>query len=151
MSASAPAAPPAAAPGAAQQAPPADEAAPVVSLRLVLDTVRAVALDLHPQSLRVNALGADDSLTRDYGLDSLARVELMARLERDCRLHLPESAFSEPDTPAQLLVAIRAAAGLPRADAEEDDALAPAQAARAELPDTVPTLIAALQWHLCVP
>jgi 1-acyl-sn-glycerol-3-phosphate acyltransferase len=150
MSASAPAAPPAAAPGAAQQAPPADEAAPVVSLRLVLDTVRAVALDLHPQSLRVNALGADDSLTRDYGLDSLARVELMARLERDCRLHLPESAFSEPDTPAQLLVAIRAAAGLPRADAEEDDALAPAQAARAELPDTVPTLIAALQWHVAV-
>ena len=47
----------------------------------LLELLRALARELHPQDPAIERLGLDASLERDYGLDSLARVELAARPE----------------------------------------------------------------------
>ncbi|HWS76279.1 MAG TPA: AMP-binding protein, partial [Quisquiliibacterium sp.] len=127
--------------------------------RVVLDTVRGLASELHPQSPRIPSLAADDSLERDFGLDSLARVELVARLERASGVRLPERAFAEAETPADLagwLQRAGASAGSTQAGrGEGEDRKAAAtgapgwrpQAAAEELPDEIGTLVDALQWH----
>ena len=53
----------------------------------------------------------DSSLERDLGLDSLARVELVLRLEREFAASLPEQALASSETPRDLLRFLLAAAG----------------------------------------
>ena len=48
---------------------------------LVLDVVRSLVAELDPARAR-RAIGLDDSLTRELGLGSLERVELLLRLEQ---------------------------------------------------------------------
>src|SRR6266850_6650258 len=58
----------------------------------------------------------DSSLERDLGLDSLARVELVLRIEREFGASLPEQALASSETPRDLLRFLLAAAGhAPRA------------------------------------
>jgi len=113
----------------------------------LLELLRALARELHPRDPAIERLGLDDSLERDYGLDSLARVELAARIEQALGARLPEEGFSEAETPRDLLRYFEAA---PRA-AEGD--VAPVVVTReppaAEHPAfAVETLTAALDWHL---
>jgi 1-acyl-sn-glycerol-3-phosphate acyltransferase len=54
----------------------------------------------------------DSLLDRDLGLDSLARVELILRMERAFDVRLPEALLGEADTPRELLRAVLA--GSPR-------------------------------------
>src|SRR3569833_3073216 len=54
----------------------------------------------------------DSHLDRDLGLDSLARVELLPRLERQFGASLPAGVLVEAETPHDLLMAFGAAAGL---------------------------------------
>jgi len=58
----------------------------------VLGVVAAVAREARPNVEAYVAL--DSSLERDLGLDSLARVELVLRLEREFRASLPEQALA---------------------------------------------------------
>ena len=53
----------------------------------------------------------DSSLERDLGLDSLARVELVLRLEREFGASLPEQALASSETPRDLLRFLLASAG----------------------------------------
>ena len=48
-------------------------------------------------------VGLDSSLERELGLDSLARVELVLRLEREFSVSLPEQALASSETPRDLL------------------------------------------------
>ena len=50
----------------------------------------------------------DDELDRTLGIDSLVRMELMLRLEREFDVRLPEAAVQEAQTPRDLLRAIAA-------------------------------------------
>lgn len=115
----------------------------------VLAAVRSLSRELHPGAARTGELGLDDLLDRDYGLDSLARVELVARIERATGLRLPEGAFAEADTPRDLLRALRADVPGPERPPESSppDRAALPEAAGRELPETVSTLIDALDWH----
>jgi acyl carrier protein len=65
----------------------------------VLQAVRSVANELRPQARLATGLGLDDSIERDYGLDSLGRVELLARIDRDLGIRLGEAALTEAGTP----------------------------------------------------
>ena len=88
----------------------------------------------------------DDSLERELGIDSLARVELVLRIEREFGVRLPESLVSRAETPRDLLRALAAAA--PRLQQQPGvvpEALAPAEAAGE--PDAAATLIEMLDWH----
>ncbi|HKX38687.1 MAG TPA: acyl carrier protein, partial [Burkholderiales bacterium] len=75
----------------------------------MLGVVAAVAREARPNVEAYVAL--DSSLERDLGLDSLARVELVLRLEREFQAQLPEQALASSETPRDLLRFLLAAAG----------------------------------------
>jgi 1-acyl-sn-glycerol-3-phosphate acyltransferase len=77
-------------------------------LHLLLATVRNLTAELHP-SRRV-PVAADSLLDAELGLDSLALVELRARLEEAFRVELPDRVLEEP-TPQGWLDALRVATG----------------------------------------
>ncbi|MBF0251540.1 MAG: acyl carrier protein [Alphaproteobacteria bacterium] len=83
------------------------------ALAHILAEAEAIARELHPSRPLAPAPGADGSLDRDFGLDSLARLELVGRVERAHGVTLGEQAVSTVETPAGLLAAVLAAAGKP--------------------------------------
>ncbi|MEI2420634.1 acyl carrier protein, partial [Arthrospira platensis SPKY2] len=92
-----------------------------------------------------SALGFDHRLERDFGLDSLARVELLARINRELGAKLGEAAFAA-ETPADLLrligdapLYVPATSAVTSAPTLEDF-LPP--------PDDLATLTEVLDWHV---
>src|SRR5215216_2647784 len=67
------------------------------SPRVVLEVAQALARELQPQRKSWSSLTLDSSLERDLGLDSLGRVELLARLERSFAVRLPEAALGSAE------------------------------------------------------
>ena len=74
----------------------------------VLAVVRDTCRDLHRTS-RPGDVNLDSSLERDLGLDSLARVELLVRLERTLQVRLAENTLAHIETARDLLEAARLA------------------------------------------
>ena len=64
-------------------------------------------------------LSGNSQLDRDLGLGSLERVELLARLEREFGVRLPDSVVAEANTPEDLSKALLAS---PEAETLEDEA-----------------------------
>src|SRR5690349_2026581 len=90
-------------PAAAASSPP-----PIDPNRL-LEVVAQVAREARPH---VDAyVTLDSSLERELGLDSLARVELVLRLEREFGASLPEQALGSSETPRDLLRFLLSSAG----------------------------------------
>src|SRR3569833_2284374 len=88
----------------------------------------------------------DSHLDRDLGLDSLARVELLLRLEREFGASLPEGVLVEAETPHDLLMAFGAAAGL----ADDNEAWQPLPRGAVQshsTPAGATTLMVVLEWH----
>ncbi|HKZ74590.1 MAG TPA: AMP-binding protein, partial [Steroidobacteraceae bacterium] len=114
--------------------------------RSMLAIARELASELHPSMPGLDRLGADASIDRDFGLDSLARVELALRIERTLGAAIPDTGLAEADTVRDLA---RALAQAPRA--------APAAAVIRPLvyaahpaegaPASPQTLLDALEWH----
>ena len=69
----------------------------------LLSIVRELARELRPGANDMKRLTLDHALERDFGLDSLARVELLVRIERELGIKLAEAAFAEAETPRDLL------------------------------------------------
>ena len=113
----------------------------------LLAIVTAVASDLHTGRTRSAAVTLDSALEHDIALDSLARVELGTRLEREFDVQLDEAAVFEATTPRDLLrLIMKAHAGRPltltavaEAVSRHDDV---------GLPGTATTLIDMLEWHV---
>jgi 1-acyl-sn-glycerol-3-phosphate acyltransferase len=120
----------------------------------LLATVRNVADELRPQARLATTLGLDHSLERDYGLDSLARVELIARIERELGVSLGEEALTEAETPRDLLrfmISAReqGAISAPSVVVTATKADTSQQAVSdAYPPDSVQTLVDVFEWHL---
>jgi acyl carrier protein len=113
----------------------------------LLEVVQDLIAETHPQRIQTQPVTLDSVLDRDLGLDSLARVELLARLERAFGVALPERAAAESDTPRDLLRALRAADNAPRISDARDVAsleLGDAQAA----PRSAETLVDVMRWHV---
>ena len=88
----------------------------------------------------------DSSLERDLGLDSLARVELVLRVERACNVSLPERALYAAETPRDLLRLVRGSQGVKRAEPEKGiRSLVQAEPGVAGC--EAETLLDALEWH----
>ena len=88
----------------------------------------------------------DAELERELGIDSLARVELVLRIEREFGVHLPEALASAARTPRELLRALAAAA--PRLQPEVSLPLPPlAPLETAGEPQAAATLPEMLDWH----
>ncbi len=79
---------------------------PEKAARRVLDVIRELTVELHPHKRRALVVKLDSALDRDLGFDSLGRVELVARIESEFRLRLPEALMAEASTPRDLLTAV---------------------------------------------
>ena len=101
------------------------------------------------QTGREKLVHLDRSLERDLGIDSLAKVELIMRIERAFDVRLPEHLLGTAETPRDLLRAVLA--GGVRAPAPGAQAATPiTQAALGseDLPDGAATLVEVLDWHV---
>ena len=102
--------------------------------------VAAVATEARP-NVEPRA-GLDTSLEKELGLDSLARVELVLRLEREFAVSLPEQALASSETPRDLLRFVLAGAGAaPQAADRSVASLVQSQGVRP--PDHAQTLVEA--------
>ncbi|MDH4174483.1 MAG: AMP-binding protein, partial [Betaproteobacteria bacterium] len=111
----------------------------------VLAVVQAVAREARPSVEPQVAL--DSSLEKELGLDSLARVELVLRLERTFATSLPEQALATSETPRDLLRFLLSSAGqAPRAADTSVASLSLGTDVRPPL--QAQTLTEALEYHV---
>ncbi len=111
----------------------------------LLDQVRQVAAELRPHLAKA-PVTLDSSLDKDLGLDSLARVEVMVRIERHFGMTLPEQVFATSETPREILRAILGGAGTGDALAALDISEILPEAS-GDLPHAAQTLTEVLDWH----
>jgi 1-acyl-sn-glycerol-3-phosphate acyltransferase len=124
---------------------PAPAARPPIEADRVLEIVAAVAREARPGVVPHATL--DSSLEKELGLDSLARVELVLRLERAFGASLPEQALASAETPRDLLRFLASSAGAaPRAADTRVASLARGGAVRP--PAHAQTLVEALEYHV---
>jgi len=116
----------------------------------LLEIVKILAVELHPQDARRLRVTLDSTLDRDLGFDSLSRVELMLRIERAFSVSLPERLLAGAETPRDLLQALHTAASGPISAAPGQQAKPAALEETTGRPDNATTLIEALDWHLGV-
>lgn len=126
---------------------PAEKTAPEADYTVpLLEVVRSLLEEIQAGSAP-QIINLDSSLENDLGLDSLARVELLARIERHFGLSLPESLFAEAETPRDLLHELNKATSykppsksIPISPRDVDsDIILPVQAQ---------TLVDVLDWHV---
>lgn len=115
----------------------------------ILQTVKQVARELHPQQPFSAELSLDSSLDTDFAFDSLGRVELLLRLERTFEVALPDSLLSSADTPRDLLRAVLGGqsrvSGPVLPEVESVDAVLQEPCL---VPERAKTLTEVLEWHL---
>jgi len=112
----------------------------------VLAVVAAVAREARSHGA-LPEISLDSSLERDLGLDSLARVELVLRLEREFAASLPEQALATSETPRDLLRFLLSSVGhAPRA--ADTSVASLAQSADVRPPVHAQTLVEALEYHV---
>jgi 1-acyl-sn-glycerol-3-phosphate acyltransferase len=119
-----------------------DELAPAL-----LDVVRKTFHDLHPELKRRISITLDSSLDRDLGFDSLARVELVLRVEKTFNAHLPENTLAVAETPRDLLAALLSASNIVAPAPLAVARAAPAQPVQG-VPAEATTLLEVLDWHV---
>ena len=113
----------------------------------LLEIISTLSQELHPRMQRTIPVELDSALAHDLGFDSLSRVELMLRIEREFGIGLPEQLLSTAETPRDLLRAIQAAS---RTSPEERQQVPLPAAAEdlASVPYKAETLNEMLQWHV---
>ncbi len=116
----------------------------------LLRLVEELAAEIHAHPSGRRAFTLDSALDRDVGLDSLARVELFARMEREFGVAFSERLFSEVQTIHDLLSALsdKRPASEPTADPRAP--VEPPSPAHAT-PHGARTLTEALAWHAANP
>ena len=112
--------------------------------------MREVVTELHPHLGTRAEITLDSSLDRDLGLDSLSRMELLARLERTFGATIPETVMANAETARELLPALRAGDRRQRAAVSVRGREAELEAGRGAV-DAVPTgastLLEAVDFH----
>ena len=74
-----------------------------VSAESLLQILTELMTELHPDAAGHRQITLDSELDRDLGLDSLARMELFSRLEKEFDVKLPERVLLSAQTPRDLL------------------------------------------------
>jgi acyl carrier protein len=69
----------------------------------LLKVISELLTEIHPHHLPSEHITLDSSFEEELGLDSLSRVELIARIEKEFKLTLPERTYAEAETPRELL------------------------------------------------
>ncbi|MBW2485018.1 MAG: AMP-binding protein [Deltaproteobacteria bacterium] len=112
----------------------------------LLETVRCLINEIHPGQKESLKPDLDSSLDRDLGLDSLAQVELLVRIEKSFNISLSEQILVTVDTVRDLLRAILSSgAGKRFTIAREIGAIKLGEVE--ETPLKAETLVEVLEWH----
>lgn len=111
----------------------------------LLNIMRELARELRPDADHLEHLGLDHALERDFGLDSLARVELFTRIERDLGTRFDETVFAEAETPRDLLKRISTAAVIETAPPATMADTSPSRLMHP--PSAIDTLTGLLDWR----
>jgi 1-acyl-sn-glycerol-3-phosphate acyltransferase len=114
--------------------------------RELLGIVRQLAEELHPE-LRSSPVNLDSSLERDLGLDSLARMELLARLEKHFAVRLPEQVMASAETPRDLLRLLESREQTPADTYRQPEAQALQPMEEGQVPLAAATLVEVLHLH----
>ena len=112
----------------------------------VLQIVRELVVELHPNLIDPRLVRLDSDLDRDLALDSLSRAELLLRLNRKFKAQLPERLIGEADRPCDLVNALLAS-GLDIPQGAPIPRTAPPTLESVEEPIEARTLIEALIAH----
>lgn len=127
--------------------PAANETAPSdTTAHDLVAVVHKLTRELHPRRVEVGDIGLASRLEQDLGIDSLARTELILRLERKFHVRLPIETIGQADTVGDLLAALRSAPAAQGAPSEIETAapsLPPVPAAT-----EARTLLEVLDWHV---
>jgi len=114
----------------------------------LLEIVTRLANELHPSGAHHRRVTLDSSLDRDIGLDSLARMELLSRLEKEYAVRLPEQVLVGAETPRDLLRHLEAGADSAPPPEEAGPARDTGERSRKEIGlDEVKTLPGVLDSH----
>jgi 1-acyl-sn-glycerol-3-phosphate acyltransferase len=117
----------------------------VLRERDVIALVAALVRELRPQRIRFIDVRPSSRIERDLGIDSLARTELILRIERAFRVRLPTQTIGEAETVHDLVRALEQAGPALRGAAP----LTPSGPALPSVPaaSDARTLIEVLEWH----
>ncbi len=114
--------------------------------RGLIAIVGRLAHELHPRRTGLGGVSLSSRLEQDLGIDSLARTELIARLERTLHVRLPIEVVGQAETVADLLSALQSAPSAEEAPLHAELPAAPS------LPPVLAatearTLLEVLEWH----
>jgi acyl carrier protein len=123
------------------------ESPPEQTTENLLLVIQELVAEVHPQRPSIEVIGLDSRFEKDLGLDSLTRVELIARVERVFALALPEHSFAEVETARDLLRALQGA-GAPRAALTATTIQAVSLGQAEATPAAAKTLLEVLDWHV---
>jgi len=114
---------------------------------VILKVIQYLVIELRRRRKLTRPVTLDSSLARDLGLDSLARVELVNRLERTFNITLPERVFADAETPRDLQRAVLSAS--PSRDITKIPDVEPLELDEVpSVPYAAHTLTDVLKWHV---
>jgi acyl carrier protein len=117
--------------------------------RELLGVVRETLGELRRHPVPDVRITLNSSLDRDLGLDSLARVELLLRIERAFGVRLPENTLQVAETPRDLLAALQSATAAVRSPSAAARRAIPQAGELTEAePGDATTLVEVLDWHV---
>lgn len=115
---------------------------------ILLEIVGKLSTELHPRLRHTTTITLDSLLDRDLGFDSLARVELLSRLEKHFGIALTEQTIATIEAPRDLLRAILGAKSL-KIPAFVRTEVSTVELGEAQVaPHTKKTLLDVLNWHV---
>jgi 1-acyl-sn-glycerol-3-phosphate acyltransferase len=112
----------------------------------LLGITQQLVTEVHPGFSQEIRIKLDSSLEKDLGLDSLARVQLISRIENEFNLALPERTFAEAESPRDLARVIVKTKS-PKADLSAQIHSIAIDETR-DSPDEAFTLIDVILWHV---
>lgn len=112
----------------------------------LLDIVRTLFAELHRQTGPDRPIRLDSSLDHELGFDSLARVELILRIQRAFEIDLPQDTLAHAETPRDLLEALQKGTSRTARHAPRPP-VAPLESAREEAVEAT-TLLEVIDWHV---
>lgn len=117
------------------------------AIERLLQLVRALRDEMQPGAAAL-PVRLDSRLDRELGFDSLAKSELLLRIEAEFALRLPAELLSSAETPRDFLDALGAGMGaVPAVPPEPTIAERPEAGEGRPAPAELQTLPAVLQWH----
>ncbi|MEA3291997.1 MAG: AMP-binding protein, partial [Pseudomonadota bacterium] len=103
--------------------------------------------ELYPHDAAAPAVSLESSFDADLGFDSLARAELLARVEQAFHAGLPEELFADMEAPADLLQALLSSSVPIGAEHGPSPIRSTLLEETQQTPASAKTLVDVLRWH----